>query len=99
MPHPINRKPEDAQLKGWAEIAKFLGQPIATAQRWAKSGMPVSRKGRYTYASSEELSNWLGHESGLSQSVYIARNDTDLAAGLRRAVSQAQKRRRLHRVK
>ncbi|PYX04600.1 MAG: hypothetical protein DMG85_17235 [Acidobacteria bacterium] len=28
-------------LKGWQQIAKFLGQPVATSQRWAKSGMPV----------------------------------------------------------
>jgi hypothetical protein len=37
---------EPETLKGWQQIAKFLGQPVATAQRWAKSGMPVTREGR-----------------------------------------------------
>ncbi len=30
-------KPNEPEaLKGWHRIAKFLGQPVATAQRWAK---------------------------------------------------------------
>ncbi|MDP9158750.1 MAG: hypothetical protein M3O09_00775 [Acidobacteriota bacterium] len=43
------------QLKGWAGIAKFLGQPMSIVQRWAKSGMPIRREGRNTVAFAEEL--------------------------------------------
>jgi hypothetical protein len=34
------------ELKGWQEIAEFLGQPVSVAQRWAKTGIPVARQGR-----------------------------------------------------
>jgi len=40
-------KPESDTLKGWQEIAAFLGQPLSVAQRWADSGMPVEKRGRY----------------------------------------------------
>jgi hypothetical protein len=40
------RKADPSRLTSWKEIANFLGQPIATAQRWAKL-MPVAREGRY----------------------------------------------------
>ena len=46
------KKPEpkksvaDEVLMGWPKIAKYLGQPVSVAQRWAKNGMPVERKGR-----------------------------------------------------
>jgi hypothetical protein len=33
------QKPEI--LKGWQQIAGFLGQPVSVAQRWATDGMPV----------------------------------------------------------
>ena len=65
------KKPEPEQLKEWAQIARFLGQPFATVQRWAKSGMPVRREGRYMYASPEELSQWLARESGEAEPVQI----------------------------
>jgi hypothetical protein len=45
------QKKLDESLKGWAAIAKFLSQPISTAQRWAQSGMPVTREGRYVHVS------------------------------------------------
>src|SRR5438445_12842242 len=47
------------ELQGWQEIAEFLGLPVATAQRWEKSGMPVHRGGRYVYALPEELNRWV----------------------------------------
>ena len=43
MPKP---KKESELLKGWQQIATFLGLPISAAQRWAKSGMPVTHVGR-----------------------------------------------------
>ena len=56
---------QSERLKGWNEIASFLGQPVAMAQRWSRSGMPVTREGRFMYASREELSGYLGREGGL----------------------------------
>jgi hypothetical protein len=50
-------------VEGLAADQTFLGQPIWVAQRWADSGMPVTREGRYAYASPEELNRWLGRES------------------------------------
>jgi hypothetical protein len=38
-------KPKFTLLKGWQQIAAFLGLPISAAQRWEKSGMPVIRVG------------------------------------------------------
>jgi len=60
------------RLKGWTKIAQFLGQPVAVAQRWARSGMPVQREGRLMTASPEELSRFLGREAGLDVPVHIA---------------------------
>jgi len=57
------RKTEPERLKGWRQIAGFLGQPISVAQRWAKSGMPVTHERRRVQASPEELNRWLGRES------------------------------------
>jgi len=38
----IKSQPE--VLKGWKEIASFLGEPVSVAQRWATEGMPVVRE-------------------------------------------------------
>ena len=56
---PKKKTAVESELKGWAAIAKFLGQPMAVAERWAKEGMPVQRRGRYITASRDELSKWL----------------------------------------
>ena len=90
----LSRKPKQKaqpdRLKGWTQIAKFLGQPVAVAQRWARSGMPVKREGRFMTASPEELSRYLGHEAGLEVPVHIASEDMDLSADLKRALSYAR---------
>ena len=78
------------RLSGWTQIAKFLGQPVAVAQRWAKSGMPVTREGRFMTASTEELSRYMGREAGLDVPVHIATEDMDLSADLKRALSYAR---------
>ena len=78
------------RLKGWTKIAQFLGQPIAVAQRWARSGMPVKREGRFMSASPEELSRYLGREAGLDVPVHIATENMDLSADLKRALSYAR---------
>ena len=80
------------RLKGWTQIAKFLGQPVAVAQRWAKSGMPITREGRFMTASTEELSRYMGREAGLDVPVHIATEDMDLSADLKRALSYARHR-------
>jgi len=65
------------ELQGWQEIAAFLGQPVAIAQRWARSeGMPAERKGRYVYASREKLNHWLGRESSGNLSRFQLRTRT-----------------------
>ena len=85
-------KAQPQGLKGWAQIAQFLGQPIAVAQRWARSGMPVKREGRFMTASPEELSRYLGREAGLDVPVHIASEEMDLSADLKRALSYARTR-------
>jgi hypothetical protein len=83
-------KPESDALKGWQEIAAFLGQPLSVAQRWADSGMPVEKRGRYVYSSREQLNRWLGQESA-GEPVQIATDETDLSAELRRGLSFVRK--------
>jgi len=78
------------RLKGWNEIAIFLGQPAALVQRWARSGMPVAREGRFMYATREELSRHLGREAGLDVPVHIATENMDLSADLKRALAYAR---------
>jgi hypothetical protein len=50
---------QNERLKGWNEIPGFLGQPVAVAQRWAKSSMPVTREGGFMYAMSQLRSTFL----------------------------------------
>ena len=61
-------------MKGWNEIAEFLGQTISVAQRWQKSGMPVTREGQSVYASTEELTAWV--EDGLKKHLNPIVRDT-----------------------
>lgn len=72
-------------LKGWNQIAAFLGHPVAVVQRWASEGMPVRREGRFVSTTPDELNAWLGKQSG--KPVRVATESTDLAAELRRGLS------------
>ena len=72
-------------LKGWQQIATFLGEPSSVVQRWAAEGMPVRKQGRYVETTSEELNAWLGKESG--KPVHTVTEDTDLTAELKRGLS------------
>jgi hypothetical protein len=87
-------KDQSRELQGWQEIAEFLGLPVATAQRWERSGMPVHRGGRYVYALPDELNGWLGKESHSGSPVHLATESTDLAADLKRALSEARHKRK-----
>jgi hypothetical protein len=77
--------PEPAELKGWQQIAAFLGEPTSVVQRWAAEGMPVHRQGRFVSTTPAELNTWLGQESG--KPVHVATDATDLTAELKRGLS------------
>jgi hypothetical protein len=78
-------KLKTAVLKGWEDIAQFLGQPRSTAQRWTREGMPVERKGRMVEAQPEKLNSWLGRVS--HEPVHIATEASDLSSELRRGLA------------
>src|ERR1017187_7117642 len=84
------QKKESGPLKGWQQIADFLGQPSSVAQRWAKSGMPVAREGRRVQASPDELNRWLVDESA-GEPVQIATETADLTSELKRGLSVVRK--------
>jgi phage terminase Nu1 subunit (DNA packaging protein) len=88
-----NQQQGPDELKGWGQIAAFLGQPTSAIQRWAKAGMPVERRGRYVYSSREQLNRWLGRESA-GEPVHIATPETDLSTELKRGLSFVRKQRR-----
>jgi hypothetical protein len=91
------RKSEPPFLKGWQQIASFLGQPLAVVQRWAKSGMPAIRQGRHMIAAPGKLSRWLA-TSGV-QSIHAVSENADLTADLRRALSEIRRKGNTHRTK
>ena len=77
-------------LKGWQQIAHFLGEPTSVVQRWAAEGMPVCREGRFVSTTPDELNAWLGRESG--KPVHVATEQSDLAAELKRGLSYIRKK-------
>ena len=79
------QKTQPEVLKGWQQIAVFLGEPTSVVQRWASDGMPVRRQGRYVETTPDELNAWLGKESG--KPVHVATENTDLTAELKRGLS------------
>ena len=91
---PVSKpKIQQDRLKGWSEIANFPGQTVAVTQRWARSGMPVTREGpegRFMLGLPDELSRWLGREAGLDVPVHIASENMDLSADLKRDLSYAR---------
>jgi hypothetical protein len=78
---------KSAELRGWQPIARFLGMPNSTAQRWAKEGMPVRREGRNVIASPEELNQWLQRTSGEAAGVHVVTPSPDLLKDLRASVA------------
>ena len=73
------------ELKGWHQIASFLGEPVSVVQRWANEGMPVHRQGRFISTTADELNSWLRRESG--KPVRVATDSTDLTAELKRGLA------------
>src|ERR1022692_2356015 len=92
MPKPSKQNKESTSLQGWQQIASFLGQTTSVAQRWARTGMPVIRKGRRVQASKDDLTRWLGGESR-GEPVQIATETGDLSAQLKRGLSYVRKHR------
>jgi phage terminase Nu1 subunit (DNA packaging protein) len=82
-----NKKPasQPETLKGWKEIAEFLGEPISVVKRWRSEGMPVVEQGRFVTSSAEQLSAWLGRESG--KPVHVVTPEMDLASELKRGIA------------
>jgi len=83
-----NTEPET--LKGWAAIGAFLGLAPATAQRWARDGMPVHREGRFTTANRAELQAWLGRESNMPAPAQVVTTNTDLTEALKQSIKTAK---------
>jgi len=85
---PPNALPsKSSELRGWPAIARFLGMPNSTAQRWAKEGMPVRREGRNVVASPEELNQWLQRTSGEVVGVHVVTPGSDLLKDLRASLA------------
>src|SRR6266576_2108451 len=76
-------------LKGWKQIAEFLGEPVSVVKRWRSEGMPVSEEGRFVSSSPEQLSAWLGKESG--KPVHVVTPETDLSSELKRGIAFARR--------
>jgi len=87
-------KPGSGALKGWGQIAKFLGQTVSVAQRWQNEGMPVTREGRFVYASPEELTAWVGTERGQKEPIHIASESEDLLGDMKQGLSYVRKLKR-----
>jgi hypothetical protein len=82
-------------LKGWSAIAEFLGQTPGVAPRWHSEGMPVTKEGRFVYANPEELTQWVGTESGNRKPVHIASENENLTADLKQGLSYIRGQRNL----
>jgi len=78
-------------LKGWQQIAAFLGEPTSVVQRWANEGMPVRREGRFVSTTPRELNDWLATETG--KPVHVTTGEADLIAELKRGISYARRNR------
>jgi hypothetical protein len=87
MPKKKTAPAAPSPLKGWTAIAKFMGTTPASAQTWAKQGMPVKREGRFTVADPAEVQAWLGQQSHMPQPAHILTNETDLAAALKESLA------------
>src|SRR5512141_2355798 len=85
-------------LKGWKAIGEYLGIGAATAQRWAKGGMPVKRQGRFTIAQADELRQWLGREAHMPGAAHVLTDKAkdDIATALKESISAVRRQKRSH---
>ena len=85
MPRP-KKEPSPSILKGWKAIGGYLGIGEAAAQRWANSGMPVRREGRYTVADTADLQAWLGREAHMPGPAHVVTEGDDISAALKESI-------------
>jgi len=71
-------------LKGWKEIARYLGERVSVVQRWATEGMPVTKQGRAISTTPAQLNEWLARVS--KKPVHIVTPESDLTAELKRGL-------------
>src|ERR1051325_8744981 len=83
-----------ATLKGWKAIGDYLGIGPATAQRWAKGGMPVRRERRFTVAEIEAIRQWLGRESHMPAPARIVTSNADIAGALKDSIAALRRKKR-----
>ncbi len=92
MPKPfkVHAKPKSQldTLKGWKQIADFLGEPVSVVKRWESEGMPVVKQGRFVSSTPEQLNHRLGRESG--KPVQVVTPQTDLPSELKRGIAFAR---------
>ena len=89
----MNKDPNPPEvLKGWKQIADFLGEPTSVVQRWATEGMPVAKQGRFVSSSPAELNAWLGRESG--KPIHVVTPQSDLSAELKRGLAFVRQEKR-----
>ena len=80
------KKQPPVELKGWKEIADFLGQPVALAKRWSRTEqLPIVKKGRYVTTTEDALNRWLG------EGKRIASSNDDLTECLKAGLKSARK--------
>jgi phage terminase Nu1 subunit (DNA packaging protein) len=89
--------PKGRALTGWGAIAEFLGQTVSVAQRWQSEGMPVSREGRFVYASPQDLTAWVGTERGQKEPIHIASEGEDLLGDLKQGLSYVRRQKKVRR--
>jgi hypothetical protein len=82
-------KNQPEALKGWKEIANYLGERVSVVQRWATEGMPVTKEGRAISTSPAQLNEWLASVS--KKPVHIVTPESDLTAELKRGLAFAKK--------
>lgn len=78
-------------LKGWKQIAAFLGEPVSVVQRWASTGMPVRREGQFVSTTPKELNDWLAQQTG--KPVHVVTDESDLTSELKRGLTFVRKER------
>ncbi|HEU5401755.1 MAG TPA: hypothetical protein VFU86_10385 [Terriglobales bacterium] len=88
---PQKKAESHPDLEGWKAIADYLAQPVSVVQRWAKDGMPVTRKGRYVTASPDELRTWLGKEEGIGLPAHISGGE-ELRDDLKQSLTAAKRK-------
>lgn len=90
----LKPKSKSPVLKGWREIAEFLGQTPSVAQRWQSEGMPITREGRFVYATPGDLTAWVGTTHGQKEPIHIASENEDLLGDLKQGLSYVRRLKR-----